>query len=181
MSFKQLLMKGSTGDHKGRTVPEQNAPSAGRAPASERRGTARNLAVLYLGDARETRLMGGAFSYEHPHLALDLSANLHEASARISEPGRYDALVIGWSIPESEAAALITHIRAKGFPISVVAIGEQSLDVLRQAGADQCVQKGGSLLAKLPVAIEEAVSKRTTGSDLRRRSVHADTNRSLRG
>jgi PAS domain S-box-containing protein len=121
--------------------------------------------VLYLGDARETRLMGGAFSYEHPHLALDLSANLHEASARISEPGRYDALVIGWSIPESEAAALITHIRAKGFPISVVAIGEQSLDVLRQAGADQCVQKGGSLLAKLPVAIEEAVSKRTTGSD----------------
>jgi PAS domain S-box-containing protein len=165
MSFKQLLMKGSTGDHKGRTVPEQNAPSAGRVPASERRGTARNLAVLYLGDARETRLMGGAFSYEHPHLALDLSANLHEASARISEPGRYDALVIGWSIPESEAAALITHIRAKGFPISVVAIGEQSLDVLRQAGADQCVQKGGSLLAKLPVAIEEAVNKRTTGSD----------------
>ena len=113
MSFKQLLMKGSTGDHKGRAVPEQNAPSAGRVPASERRGTARNLAVLYLGDARETRLMGGAFSYEHPHLALDLSANLHEASARISEPGRYDALVIGWSIPESEAAALITHIRAK--------------------------------------------------------------------
>jgi PAS domain S-box-containing protein len=157
MSFKQLLRGGSPGDQKNRVT----APDAGRARPTGGRSTA----VLYVGEARETRLISGAFTYDHPQLAVDLSANLHEASARLAEPGRYDALVIGWTIPESEAAAVISHLRAKESPIAIIAVGEQTIDVLREAGADQCVQKGNSLLTRLPVAIEEALKQRSSGAD----------------
>jgi len=120
--------------------------------------------VLYVGEPRETRLISGAFTYDHPQLAVDLSSDLHEASARLAEPGRYDALVIGWTVPESEAAAAISNLRAKASSIAIIAVGEHMLDVLREAGADQCVQKGNSFLSRLPIAIEEALRHRSSGS-----------------
>jgi len=166
MSFKQLLRGGSPGDQKTRSTPERAAaPDAGRLSGPGRSATGRNTSVLYVGDARETRLISAAFTYDYPQLTVDLSANLHEASARLAEPGRYDALVIGWTVPESEAAAVINHLRAREAPIAIVAVGEQTIDVLREAGADQCVQKGNSLLTRLPVAIEEALKQRSSKAD----------------
>jgi PAS domain S-box-containing protein len=165
MSFKQLLRGGSPSDpQKSRMTPERVAPSEARTPGPGRSTGARNTSVLYVGEARETRLISGAFTYDHPQLAVDLSSDLHEASARLAEPGRYDALVIGWTVPESEAAAVISSLRAKESSIAIIAVGEHVLDVLREAGADQCVQKGNSLLSRLPIAIEEAVRHRSSGS-----------------
>jgi PAS domain S-box-containing protein len=162
MSFKHLLRGGSPGDpQKSRVTPERVAPADVRTARST---SGRNTAVLYVGEPRETRLIGGAFTYDHPHLSVDLSSDLHEANARLAEPGRYDALVIGWTVPESEAAAVITNLRAKESPLAIIAVGEHMLDVLREAGADQCVQKGNSLLSRLPIAIEEAVRHRTSGA-----------------
>ena len=166
MSFKELLRGGSSGDPRGRVTSERAAASsAGRASGSNRSAGGRTTSVLYVGDARETRLISGAFTYDHPQLTVDVSANLHEASARLAEPGRYDALVIGWTVPESEAAAVINHLRAKEAPIAIIAVGEQSIELLREAGADQCVQKGNSLLTRLPVAIEEALKQRSSNAD----------------
>jgi len=166
MSFKELLRGGSSGDPKGRVTSERAAASnSARASASNRSAGGRTTSVLYVGDARETRLISGAFTYDHPQLTVDVSANLHEASARLAEPGRYDALVVGWTVPESEAAAAISHLRAKESKIAIIAVGEQMLDVLREAGADQCVQKGSSLLARLPVAIDEALKQRSPNAD----------------
>lgn len=162
MSFKQLLRGGSPGDQKNRVTPERMASSdAVRTPAS---GRGRGTTVLYVGEARETRLISGAFTYDYPQLAVDLSSDLHEASARLAEPGRYDALVVGWTVPESEAAAVISHLRAKASPIAIIAVGEH-VEVLREAGADQCVQKGNSLLSRLPVAIEKAIKQRSSSAD----------------
>ena len=42
----------------------------------------------------------------------------------------------------------------------IVAAAEQSLELYRQAGADECVRKGGSFLSRLPIAIEDAIKKR---------------------
>src|SRR5688572_32063056 len=42
----------------------------------------------------------------------------------------------------------------------IVAAAEQSLELYRQAGADECVRKGGSFLSRLPIAIEVAIAKR---------------------
>ncbi|HEY1309029.1 MAG TPA: PAS domain S-box protein [Vicinamibacterales bacterium] len=163
MSFKQLL-KGSRGDQKDRDS-DRSLFGSMRAPSSVRVSSGRTTSVLYLGDARETRLMTGAFSHDHPHLAVDISGDLTEASARIADPGRYEALVVGWSVSESDAAAFVSQVRAKGYPIAIVAIAEHSLDRLREAGADQCLQKGHSLLARLPGAIEEAVKNQATSAD----------------
>src|SRR5262245_1035199 len=159
MSFKQLL-KGNRGDR-----GSERSTSGSRAPSSVRVSSGRSTSVLYLGESRETRLISGAFSYDHPHLAVDISGDLSEAGARLGEPGRYDALAVGWSLPESDAKAFITQLRDKALPIAIVAVGEHSLDALRDAGADQCVQKGGSLLTKLPSAIEEAVKNRTASAE----------------
>src|SRR5689334_8374892 len=162
MSFKDLLRGGSPGDpQKSRVTPDRVAAPDARTARST---GARNTTVLYVGEPRETRLISGAFTYDHPQLAVDLSSDLHEASSRLAEPGRYDALVIGWTVPESEAAAVITHLRAKESPLAIIAVGEHMLDVLREAGADQCVQKGNSLLSRLPIAIEEAVKHRSSGA-----------------
>jgi len=163
MSFKQLL-KGSRSDPKDRES-DRTLFGGIRAPSSVRVSSGRSTSVLYLGDTRETRLMTGAFSQDHPHLAVDISGDLAEASARIGESGRYDALVVGWSVSESDAAAFVSQVRAKGYPIAIVAIAEHSLDTLRQAGADQCLQKGHSLLARLPGAIEEAVKNQATSPE----------------
>ena len=165
MSFKQLWGGGSAGDpQKSRVTPERVASSDVRTPGPARSSGGRNTTVLYVGEPRETRLISGAFTYDHPQLTVDLSSDLHEANARLAEPGRYDALVIGWTVPESEAAAVISNLRAKESPIAIVAVGEHVLDVLREAGADQCVQKGNSFLSRLPIAIEEAVKHRSSGS-----------------
>jgi PAS domain S-box-containing protein len=145
MAFKQLL-RGSLGD------PKDPGPS-------KELGRPRT-AVLYLtGDGRESRLVNGAFNFAHPHLQLDLSVQLKDARAHLAEPGKYDALVVGWSVPENEGASLIAYVREQRFAVAVVASGE-SLDRYRDAGADQCVPKGGSFLARLPIAIEDAVKKR---------------------
>jgi PAS domain S-box-containing protein len=146
MAFKQLL-RGSLGDPKDPGPPKD----AGGRPRT---------AVLYLtADARESRLVNGAFNFAHPHLQLDLSVALKEARAHLAQPAKYDALVIGWSVPQNDGASLIAHVREQRYPIAVVASGE-SLDSYREAGADQCVPKGGSFLARLPVAIDEAIKKR---------------------
>src|SRR5262245_32501405 len=164
MSFKQLLRGGSPGDPKNRVAPERSSASDGRPPVPGRSANGRSISVLYVGEPRETRLISGAFTYDHPQLTMDVSANLHEASARLAEPGRYDALVVGWTVPESEAAAVISHLRAKESAIAIIAVGEH-VEVLREAGADQCVQKGNALLSRLPIAIEEAVKQRSSGAE----------------
>src|SRR6266545_8310292 len=77
MSFKQLLRGGSPGDQKRRVTPERVAPSdAVRTPAGARSAGGRGTAVLYVGEPRETRLISGAFTYDYPQLAVDLSSDL---------------------------------------------------------------------------------------------------------
>src|SRR5262245_40803743 len=71
MSFKQLLRGGSPGDQKNRVTPERVTGSDGRP-----RSAGRSISVLYVGEPRETRLISGAFTYDHPQLSMDVSANL---------------------------------------------------------------------------------------------------------
>jgi DNA-binding NarL/FixJ family response regulator len=160
MSFKQLL-KGTLGDQKARAAAERPALAAvSRAPAERPAGEA-SVSVLYLaGDTRETRMLPGGFSYDHPHLSLDLSLDINEARPRLAQPGRYHVLVVGWSVPVSEAASLIRFVRALGSTVAIVAIAEQATETLLEAGADTCLQKGTALVAELPTAIEDALARR---------------------
>ena len=159
MSFKQLLKKGTLGDLRERVSVDRDS-SAG-VSAGEAATPARSLRVLYItGDARESRIVSGAFSHSHPHLEFDFSVEFASARAHLTGQVVHDALVVGWSVPGEDAFSLIRYAREQGGGLPIIAAAEQSLELYRQAGADECVRKGGSFLSRLPVAIEEAVRKR---------------------
>jgi PAS domain S-box-containing protein len=125
--------------------------------------TARRTNVLYVAtDSREAKLARGAFDKSHPHLTLEFTTDVHEARRHLKEGGGCDALLIGWSVPEEDTLALIAHVRQQSLPMAVIAAGDQALERYAQAGADECVARGASYLARLPDAIDGAVAKRQT-------------------
>jgi PAS domain S-box-containing protein len=158
MSFRQLLKKGALGDLRERMAPDRDPSAQAGDPPAAPAGSTR---VLYItGDARESRIVSGAFSHSHPHLDFDFSVDVTGARARLSAAPQHDALVIGWSVPGEEAFSLIGYARSHSAGMPIVAAAEQSLELYRQAGADECVRKGGSFLSRLPIAIEDAIAKR---------------------
>jgi PAS domain S-box-containing protein len=161
MVFKQLLKKGSLSDLRERVSPDRD-PSATSSPqAGDEAALGRSTKVLYItGDARESRIVSGAFTHSHPHLEFDFSIDLASVRAHLSGSHLHDALVVGWSVPGEEAFSLIGYAREHSAGLPIVAAAEQSLELYRQAGADECVRKGGSFLSRLPVAIEDAIRKR---------------------
>src|SRR5262245_13298449 len=161
MSFKQFLKKGTLGDLRERVSPDSD-PSATSSPeAGDPSASARSTRVLYItGDARESRIVSGAFNHSHPHLEFDFSIDLANVRAHLASGRQHDALVVGWSVPGEEAFSLIGYAREHGAGLPIVAAAEQSLELYRQAGADECVRKGGSFLSRLPMAIEDAIKKR---------------------
>jgi PAS domain S-box-containing protein len=162
MSFKQLLKKGTLGDLRERVSPDRDSSAGGPVQTSEPSSApARCTRVLYItGDARESRIVSGAFSHTHPHLEFDFSADVSAARAQVTGAIRHEAIVVGWSLSAEDAFALIGYAREHGCELPIIAAAEQSLDLYRQAGADECVRKGGSFLSRLPIAIEDAVKKR---------------------
>ena len=162
MSFKQLLKKGTLGDLRERVSPDRDPSASGPAQAGDSPPPhARSIRVLYItGDTRESRIVSGAFSHSHPHLEFDFSVDLASVRPHLSGTSSHDALVVGWSVPGEEAFSLITYARERGAGLPIVAAAEQSLELYRQAGADECVRKGGSFLSRLPIAIEEAINKK---------------------
>ena len=163
MSFKQLLKKGTLGDLRERVSPDRDPSAGGSTPAGDQSPAAsvRSTRVLYVtGDARESRIVSGAFSHSHPHLDFDFSVELAGVRAHLSSTRQHDVLIVGWSVPGEEAFSLIAYAREHGSGMPIVAAAEQSLELYRQAGADECVRKGGSFLSRLPIAIEDAIKKR---------------------
>ncbi len=162
MSFKQLLKKGTLGDLRERVSPDRDQSASGPTPAGDQSAApARSTRVLYVtGDARESRIVSGAFSHSHPHLDFDFSVELSRVRAHLSSAHQHAVLVVGWSVPGEEAFSLIGYAREHGSGLPIVAAAEQSLELYRQAGADECVRKGGSFLSRLPIAIDDAINKR---------------------
>src|SRR6476620_615328 len=127
--------------------------------------TVRRPNVLYVAtDGSEAKLARGAFDKSHPHLTLEFTTDVHEARRHLKENGGCDALLIGWSVPEADTLALIAHVRQQALPMAVIAAGEQALERYAQAGADECVARGASFLARLPDAIDGAVAKRQSAA-----------------
>src|SRR6185503_8649801 len=162
MSFRQLLKKGTLGDLRERVSPDRDPSTSGSTPAGDQsEAPTRSTRVLYVtGDARESRIVSGAFTHSHPHLDFDFSVELARVRAHLSSAHQHAVMVVGWSVPGEEAFSLIGYAREHGSGLPIVAAAEQSLELYRQAGADECVRKGGSFLSRLPIAIEDAIKKR---------------------
>ncbi len=124
-------------------------------------GPVKTINVLYLApDGRESKLVSGAFDRSHPQLHLEFTGDGNEVRRRLREPGGVDALLVGWSVAEPDALALIAHVRQQGLPVAIIAAGDQALEKYSKAGADECVTRGTSFLARVPDAVEVAVARR---------------------
>ena len=132
--------------------------------------TARRTNVLYVApDGREAKLARGAFDKSHPHLTLEFTTDVHEARRHLKENGGMRRAAHRLErAPRADALALIAHVRQQSLPMAVIAAGEQALERYAQAGADECVARGASFLARLPDAIDGAVAKRQAAAARRR-------------
>jgi PAS domain S-box-containing protein len=116
---------------------------------------------MYLaGEAREVTFVSGSFDKTYPHLVFDFSVPVAEAREALAGELLHEAVVVGWSVPEADAIPLIGYIRERQPNLAIVSIGERSSDSAREAGADEYVQRGASMLTRLPMVIEESVRKR---------------------
>jgi PAS domain S-box-containing protein len=145
--------------------PEPPRPDAkeSRPPArpTPRANALPPVRVLYLtGETREITFVTGTFDKVYPHLVLDFSVPLIDVPVLLSGEARHEAVVVGWSVPEQDALPLITAARSQQPQLAIVAIGERTPEQSLEAGADEFVQRGATLLTRLPLAIEDAVKKR---------------------
>ena len=119
------------------------------------------IRVLYLtGETREITFVTGTFDKVYPHLLLDFSVPLIEVPALLAREAAHEAVVVGWSVSEADALPLITATRVQQPQMPIVAVGERTAEKSLEAGADEFVQRGATLLTRLPIAIEDAVKKR---------------------
>jgi PAS domain S-box-containing protein len=145
--------------------PEPSRPDA-KEPRPSARPTPRAQAlppvrVLYLtGETREITFVTGTFDKVYPHLVLDFSVPLIDVPTLLAGEARHEAVVVGWSVSEADALPLITAARAQQPQMAIVAVGERPPEQSLEAGADEFVPRGASMLTRLPIAIEEAVKKR---------------------
>src|SRR5678816_4160029 len=98
MSFKQLLKKGTLGDLRERMSPDRDPSASGSTSAGDQSpaAPARSTRVLYVtGDARESRIVSGAFSHSHPHLDFDFSVELAGVRAHLTSARQHDVLIAG--------------------------------------------------------------------------------------
>src|SRR4029079_7886288 len=101
MSFKQLLKKGTVGALRSLVSPDRDQSASGPTPAGDQSAApARSTRMLDVtGDARESRIVSGAFSHSHPHLDFDFSVELSRVRAHLASAHQHAVLVVGWSVP----------------------------------------------------------------------------------
>ena len=111
MSFKQLLRKGTLGDLRERVSPDRDSSAGGSMPAGDQSAPpVRSTRVLYVtGDARESRIVSGAFTHSHPHLDFDFSVELARVRAHLSGAHQHQVLV-------GKGGAQLDRAAARGDP-----------------------------------------------------------------
>jgi hypothetical protein len=156
-TFSKVFRKGFSLGEPERPRPAKDATRAALKPAS-RQSSAPPVRIMYLaGEAREITFVSGSFDKTYPHLVFDFTVPVADARDALAGEPQHEAVVVGWSVPEADAAPLIGFIRERRPHMAIVSIGERSSDAAREAGADEYVQRGASMLTRLPMGIEESV------------------------
>jgi len=128
--------------------------------------------ILYVeDDARDADLTRREFARSAPHFQLDTVATQREALAHLEgEPG-YDLVLTDLRLPDGDGLALLAHVRERGLGLAVVVItgggDEESAVAALKAGADDYVVKGEGYLARLPLALENALHRFRAEADRR--------------
>jgi len=128
--------------------------------------------ILYIeDDARDADLTRREFARSVPHFRLDTVATQREALARLEGEPDYDLVLTDLHLPDGDGLALLAQVRERGLPLAVVVItgggDEGSAVAALKAGANDYVVKGGDYLARLPLALENALHRFRAEADRR--------------
>ena len=120
--------------------------------------------ILYVeDDARDADLTRREFARSVPHFRLDTVATQREALARLEGEPNYDLVLTDLRLPDGDGLAVLAHVCERGLPLAVVVItggGDEEMAVAAlKAGAGDYVVKGGDYLARLPLALENALHR----------------------
>jgi len=120
--------------------------------------------ILYVeDDLRDADLTRREFAKSVPHFRLDTVATQREALARLEGDTPYDLVLTDLRLPDGDGLAVLAQVRERALPLAVVVItgggDEESAVAALKAGADDYVVKGGDYLARLPLALENALRR----------------------
>jgi PAS domain S-box-containing protein len=117
--------------------------------------------VLYLAnDPHEVNYVAGAFGPARLKVEFEFADSFEESRVRVRLAGKFDVVVVGWSMPDALALTLLhkSHLEAPGVPVIVA--GERSIQQFRDAGAFACVGGGTQFVSDLPRMVESAARQR---------------------
>ena len=122
------------------------------------------MRVLYLEDnSRDADLARRELVRHAPQIKLDILPTLEEALARLKGEPIYDLVLADLRLPDGSGMDLLSHIRKHGLPLAVVIMtgkgDEQAAVAALKNGADDYIVKAKDYLARLPLALENALDR----------------------
>jgi len=140
---------------------------ARRAPESDARpfdGTVGGVGggphVLYLAnDPQEVRYISSTMG-RTGGLEFEFADSFEAARVRVRYASKFDAVLIGWSMPDALALTLLHKAHLEDQLIPVIVAGERSTLQFREAGAFECLRGGDDFMKELPRVMQAALRVR---------------------
>lgn len=131
----------------------------------------RALNVLYVEDfAPGAALVRDTLSRRAPEIRVEIVSTVAQAIGKLSgvehEQGitPYDVVLTDLNLPDGLGTDILAHVRGRRLMLAVViltgAVGDDTLEAVREAGADGYLAKRGDYLARLPGELHRVSAKR---------------------
>ena len=132
--------------------------------------------VLYIEDAPfDVDLTRHTLHKTAPQIRLDTVGNLQEAKACLSQT-YYDLILADVSLPDGNGLDLLAYVHEQVIPSAVILLtgsgDEETAAAALKAGADDYLIKQGNYLARLPIAIEDALERHCAETARHARPLH---------
>jgi PAS domain S-box-containing protein/putative nucleotidyltransferase with HDIG domain len=135
------------------------------------------MKILYLeDDPRDAYLAQRILTSAAPQIALEIVHTIKDAIHILDfPPHAFDLVLTDLNLPDGNGLNLLNHIRSRGIPVAVVVVtgrsDETTVVAALKAGADDYVVKREDYLERLPVTLENALTRFRAESALHSRSL----------
>ena len=122
--------------------------------------TASTVQILCVAaDRREAEFVRDELVKIAPDLNVDASCTLQEAIARVEDPRRYDAVLFDVHLQGGDTLLELTQLSELDGGRAVIMMGDEERCRIAFPAADACVVKDQDYLVRLPVVVQEVLSR----------------------
>jgi PAS domain S-box-containing protein len=119
------------------------------------------MKILYVeDDSQDAALVAHELATYGPELTLEIAESLRAAFARLEPDAPYDVVLTDVHLEDGNGLTLLTHIRARGWPVAVVLVtgggDEDTVVAALKAGANDYVLKRPTYNGQLAQALRDA-------------------------